>query len=273
MPNHTTKRWKWAAGAAWAVMASVAMADTAAPLQVLTPNGSWSWDGVLGMQDRGTSTLSLSSELWAIHGTLYGGASYPTGTPSWSTSASTPVITQNTYSIVSGPDNAVYEIGSTGGLTLTATYSSGSLTITDLSINFGTKVISATLIGGNGLGQLQNVPIWTVDNISSTVVGCPENGGMCDAGGLSWQNQPQHRLDTISTGLHLTAEGNQAFQQAMGWQESVSPSFDFGTLSTSTMFLSGPALHAVPEPGTWVLMGLGLVGLCAAARRHTDTAS
>lgn len=268
MTNNSTTRWKWAAGATWALMASAAMADTAAPLQVLTPVDNWIWDGVLGMQERGTSTLSLSSELGAINGTLYGGASYPTGTPFGSTSASTPVITQNTYSIVNGPDNAVYEIGSTGGLTLTATYSSGSLTITDLSINFGTKVISATLIGGNGLSQLQNVPIWTVDNISSTVVGCPENGGMCDAGGLSWQDQPQHRLDTISTGLHLTAEGNQAFQQAMGWQAGVSPSFDFGTLSTSTMFLSSPALHAVPEPATGALMGLGLVGLFGVARRR-----
>ncbi|WP_161784256.1 PEP-CTERM sorting domain-containing protein [Aquabacterium sp. NJ1] len=272
MPDHITRKrnktpWKWAAGAAWALMASAAMADAPA-LQVLTPNGNWNWDGVLGMQDGGTSTLSLSSELWSIKATPYGTASNPVGTPGGSTAINTPVITQNTYSVVSAPDNAIYEIGSTGGVTLTASYASGSLTITDLSVNFGTRLISATLIGGNGLGQIQNVPLWNVDNISSTVLGCPDNGGMCDAGGLSAAQQPQHRLDTVLTGLHLTAEGNSAFKQAMGWQQDIASSFDFGTLSTSTMFLSGPALHAVPEPGTWALMGLGLVGLFGATRRR-----
>ena len=267
MPHHITKHCKWAAGAALILAASAAMANTVPGLQRLEPNSNWSMDNGIGMQDGGTSTLSLSSDLWSIKATPYGVATYPIGTNYGYTDISTPVVTQNTYSIVDAPGNAIYEIGSTGGVTLAPSYSSGTLTITDLSVNFGTKVISATLIGGNGLGTVQNVPLWTVDNISSSVLGCPENGGMCDAGALAYALQPQHRLDTKSTGLHLTAQGNQAFRQAMGWQQDVSPDFDFGTLSTSTMFLSSPGLNAVPEPGTWMLMGLGLIGLFGVSRR------
>ena len=37
------------------------------------------------------------------------------------------------------------------------------------------------LIGGNGLGTVQNVALWSADNLNSSIQGCPGNGGMCDS--------------------------------------------------------------------------------------------
>jgi hypothetical protein len=97
-------------------------------------------------------------------------------------------------------------------------------------------------------------------------------------------------------GLKLTAAGRTAFMSALGVAEgsSLSQSLDainqqaegFGTLTFSlNMSVTGPNygrdvraftdpsqwpwVRGVPEPGTWALMGLGLVGLAVVRARRT----
>lgn len=276
MRHHTTASRKsarqWALGALLAATASTSMAA----LERLEPTVWLTGVQPVAMQDDArASTLTLASGFWALSLKSYGEDARPVYSSSGITRA---VSMLNTYSLVDQADSAVYEIGSSGGVTFTSGLSvdgvpvGGPITVSDMRINFGSKTIVATLIGGNGLGTLHDVPVWTVDTLSSEVLACGQNnGGMCDAlWAPAGAGQPEHRLNTVATGLHLTQGGAQAFAQVLGSQPwlRTDSGVDFGTFTTSTMFISGPELHAVPEPGTSLMTGVGLIGLAGVAARR-----
>lgn len=257
------------------VLSSAWMASTATA-QTFTPTPY-----AVGPVYGGTSTLDLSGEaLFALDVMQITATGYDLGTSTYAKDSDghyaqmsmvAPAVSVDMDTDTMG----VYATHSSGGVTFTAPIvrklsTGGSLTITDLSLDFGTKIISGTVIGANGLGTVSNTPLWNVSNISSSVRGCPDVG-LCDAIG---HPNYEYLLSATATGLSLTEQGQATFVQALGFSSTaqylvLASVEDFGSLTTQTYMVATENLHAVPEPATWTLMGLGLVGLMGIRRRQS----
>lgn len=157
---------------------------------------------------------------------------------------------------------AIVAVATAGGIAMTAPArksvgSGGSLTVTDLNIDLVSKQVYATLIGGNGVGTLNNVALWNVGSVTSSglITGYDSHCGFYNdclyvAPGM-----------TLS-GLRLTANGFNKVVQSLGLlslgKSALSGVTDFGTITVGV----------VPEPSTPALMGLGLAGLLISKRRR-----
>jgi hypothetical protein len=149
----------------------------------------------------------------------------------------------------------VKSVGSLGGMTLTAipkksVSSGGVMTVTDLSADLATHTIYATIIGTNNVGTVTNVPVWTFSDLT----------------GSTTYNGPGTYTNSLS-GLKLTQEGTDKFIQALGLlnlgQSSLKGIADFGKIDS---VING-RMSVVPEPASYALMGLGLVGITLVTRR------
>lgn len=153
--------------------------------------------------------------------------------------------------------------------------SGGSLSITNLYADLSTGTVYGSVDGANGVGSQSGVALWQATQISGTSSVVSQApcviAELCQTG------------DTIIThaelqGLGLTAQGLDIVKRSLGLlplgQQVLDSLYDnVGTLSINTVFTvpTGYSLTpagAVPEPGTWALMGLGLVGLFGATRRR-----
>lgn len=167
-----------------------------------------------------------------------------------------------------------------GGLTLTAPVTNsvsagGSIRITDLHVDGTTGLVNGTVVGGNGVGTQSNVALWRIGHLSATSVfagtnSCPTL--FCDYFGA--EGYSLYDVSLTASDLHLTEEGKNLFKQSLGLLSlgqsallQVDP--NMGTLTMTARFETpGIAISAVPEPAVWSMMGLGLLGLCAASRRQ-----
>jgi len=149
----------------------------------------------------------------------------------------------------------VLAAATTGGATQTAPVlksvsSGGSLTVTDLNVDLANKKVFATIIGGNGVGTLNNFYLWDIGTIT---------GATTVAGAGTYT--------TSLSGLSITTDGFNKFVTSLGLlnlgKSALMGVTDFGTI-TSTIV----ATPAIPEPSTYALMGLGLAGMGLVARRR-----
>jgi len=138
----------------------------------------------------------------------------------------------------------------------------GFLDIQNLRVELSgaTATVYADINGGNGVGVVNGLKMW--------------NATLGGATTFAAQEGTIGSVNTL-TGLVITSEAFTLFAKATGLNATVgTPALasvtDFGTIASTISVTAKklPSTGLVPEPSTYALMGLGLIGMSVVARRR-----
>jgi len=291
--------------AASAFVAMAGAAHAAVETNTLTTNGSVTSNGYTFSQLSGTGSLNFSSTLiTALNLAQVNVAPVSPATVSPTTSTTSTGVVRYTAVSAAAPVTSltsnfdgttlnVTNVGTAGGALQTtaknsATNGPGSLSISNLQVDLTNKIIYADIVGNStavapagttfvyGSVNLTRYALWSFDSITGpTSFGI--NGNTTSVGGqntitglflvkatdiddifvktLGLNNTGRSGINSVNTRVSSTGVVNTA-----GFGSIVS------NITASVATAGGP-VSPVPEPSTYVLMGLGLVGLGLARRR------